>query len=63
MKAVWMRRKACCSNCRAGQFGDSKGKEQKITTDRIMEIREEWKKVGPIERKANDKVSRNSKRR
>jgi hypothetical protein len=34
----------------------SNGKDWKAATDRIMAIRDEWKKVGPIERKSNDKV-------
>lgn len=34
----------------------SKGKDWKAATDRIMEIRDEWKKVGPIDRKSNDQV-------
>ena len=34
----------------------SKAKDWKAATDRIMEIRDEWKKVGPIDRKSNDKV-------
>ncbi|MFT4681673.1 MAG: hypothetical protein ACI9YU_001522 [Flavobacteriales bacterium] len=34
----------------------SKGKDWKTATDRIMEIRDVWKKVGPIDRKSNDKV-------